>query len=146
MGRKKAPIYKIVAADSRARRDGRFIESVGQYDPNFHPAKIDLNEDRTLYWLSTGAQPTVTVRNILSNRGLMLKNHLVKKGSDGTKVAAEFSKWEAMQESKLQRIHDKKLKRKEKKKKAAEKPAETPSTPAATEAAETAPAAEQPAA
>jgi small subunit ribosomal protein S16 len=93
MGRKKAPIYKIVAADSRARRDGRFIESVGQYDPNTHPAKIDLNEDRTLYWLSTGAQPTVTVRNILSNKGLMLKHHLVKKGSDENKVAAEFSKW-----------------------------------------------------
>ncbi|MFI5211605.1 MAG: 30S ribosomal protein S16 [Ignavibacteria bacterium] len=142
MGRKKAPIYKIVAADSRARRDGRFIETVGQYDPNFHPAKIDLDEDRTMYWLSTGAQPTVTVRNILSNKGLMLKHHLVKKGTEESKVAAEFSKWESLQESKLQRIHDRKLRRKEKKKKAAEKPAETQAAPSA----ESEPAAEQPAA
>ena len=127
MGRKKAPIYKIVAADSRARRDGRFIEAVGQYDPNTSPAKVDILEDRALYWLSTGAQPTVTVRNILSHKGLMLKSHLGKKGADDTKIAAEFTKWESLQESKLQRINDKKLRRKEKKKKAAEKPAETSS-------------------
>jgi small subunit ribosomal protein S16 len=137
MGRKKAPIYKIVAADSRARRDGRFIEAVGQYDPNTNPAKVDILEDRALYWLSTGAQPTVTVRNILSHKGLMLKSHLGKKGADDNKIAAEFSKWESLQESKLQRLNDKKLRRKEKKKKAAEKPAETTATT---------PAAEQPAA
>lgn len=131
MGRKKAPIYKIVAADSRARRDGRFIEAVGQYDPNVNPAKLDIIEDRTLYWLSTGAQPTVTVRNLLSHKGLMLKHHLAKKGADGTKIASEFTKWESLQESKLQRMNDKKLRRKEKKKKAAEKPAETSATPAA---------------
>ena len=141
MGRKKAPIYKIVAADSRARRDGRFIEAVGQYNPNVNPAKVDLLEDRALYWLKSGAQPTVTVRNILSHRGLMLKHHLAKKGSDDSKIATEFSKWESMQESKLQRINEKKLRRKEKKKKAAEKPVEQTS-PAVTEA----PAAEQPAA
>ncbi|MEO8514892.1 MAG: 30S ribosomal protein S16 [Ignavibacteria bacterium] len=137
MGRKKAPIYKIVAADSRAKRDGRFIEAIGQYDPNVHPAKLDIIEDRTLYWLKTGAQPTVTVKNLLSGRGLMLKLHLSKKGADETKIAAEFSKWEGLQASKLQRMHDKKLRRKEKKKKAAEKPAETTTAT---------PAAEQPAA
>lgn len=142
MGRKKAPIYKIVAADSRARRDGRFIESIGQYDPNLNPAKVDVLEDRVLYWLSSGAQPTVTVRNLLSNKGLMLKHHLVKKGADESKVAAEHSKWESLQASKLQRIHDKKLRRKEKKRKAAEKPAETSSSAPVTET----PAAEQPAA
>ncbi len=143
MGRKKAPIYKIVAADSRARRDGRFIEAVGQYDPNVNPAKLDIIEDRTLYWLSTGAQPTVTVRNLLSHKGLMLKHHLAKKGADGTKIAAELTKWESLQESKLQRMNDKKLRRKDKKKKAVEKPAEKPTEiPAETSAT---PAAEQPA-
>lgn len=131
MGRKKAPIYKIVAADSRAKRDGRFIEAIGQYDPNVHPAKLEIVEDRTLYWLKTGAQPTITVKNLLSGKGLMLKLHLSKKGADDTKIAAEFSKWESLQESKLQRMHDKKLRRKEKKKKAAEKPAEQSATPAA---------------
>lgn len=137
MGRKKAPIYKIVAADSRSRRDGRFIEAVGQYDPNVHPAKLDISEERAMYWLKSGALPTVTVKNLLSHKGLMLKLHLSKKGADEAKIAVEFSKWESMQESKLQRMHDKKLRRKEKKKKAAEKPAETTATT---------PAAEQPAA
>jgi small subunit ribosomal protein S16 len=128
MGRKKMPVYKIVAADSRARRDGRFIESVGQYDPNFHPAKVDLNESRALYWLKNGAQPTLTVRNLLSGKGLMLKHHLMKKGTDEQKISAELSKWESTQENKLRKIQDKKLKRKEKKKKAStEQPAaETP--------------------
>ena len=119
MGRKKMPIYKIVAADSRSRRDGRFIESVGQYDPNFHPAKVDLDESRALYWLKNGAQPTLTVRNLLSGKGLMLKYHLMKKGADENKLNAELTKWASLQESKLRKIQDKKLKRKEKKKKAA---------------------------
>lgn len=126
MGRKKAPIYKIVAADSRARRDGRYIEAVGLYNPNVNPAKVDLAEDRALYWLTSGAQPTVTVKNILSHKGLMLKHHLKKTGADESKLSSEFAKWESLQESKLQRIHDKKLRRKEKKRKAAEKPEEKP--------------------
>ncbi len=131
MGRKKAPIYKIVAADSRSRRDGKFIEAVGQYNPNVNPIKLELNEDRALYWLRSGALPTVTVRNLLSGKGLMLKLHLSKKGADDTKIAAEYAKWESLQASKLQRIHDKKMRRKEKKKKAAETPAETSAAPAA---------------
>lgn len=138
MGRKKAPIYKIVAADSRARRDGRFIEAVGQYDPNVKPAKIELKEDRTLYWLKSGAQPTVTVKNLLSSKGLMLKHHLMKKGADENKINAELATWQSKQDAKLARHNDKKLKLKDKKKKAAEKPAEQ-TAPA------TQPAAEQPA-
>lgn len=118
MGRKKMPIYKIVAADSRSRRDGRFIESVGQYDPNFHPAKVDVNENRAIYWLKNGAQPTLTVRNLLSGKGLMLKYHLMKKGADEHKINAELAKWESLQESKHRKIQDRKFKRKEKKKKA----------------------------
>jgi small subunit ribosomal protein S16 len=131
MGRKQLPVYKIVAADSRARRDGRFIESVGQYDPNFHPAKVDLNESRAMYWLKNGAQPTLTVRNLLSGKGLMLKYHLMKKGADEQKISAELSKWESLQESKLRKIQDKKLKRKEKKKKASKEQPAPEAAPAA---------------
>ena len=122
MGRKKMPVYKIVAADSRSRRDGRFIESVGQYDPNFHPAKVDLNENRALYWLKNGAQPTLTVKNLLSGKGLMLKYNLMKKGADELKITTELAKWASLQETKLRKIQEKKFKRKEKKKKAAATP------------------------
>ncbi|MEN9444304.1 MAG: hypothetical protein RIS47_1194, partial [Bacteroidota bacterium] len=77
-GKKNSPFYFIVVADSRAPRDGRFIERIGSYNPNTNPATIDLKFDRALYWLQTGAQPTDTVRNILSNEGVLLKNHLIK--------------------------------------------------------------------
>lgn len=131
MGRKKKPIYKIVAADSRSRRDGRFIESIGQYDPNFNPAKIDINENRTLYWLKNGAQPTLTVRNLLSGRGIMLRHHLQKKGADDEKINSELAKWSSLQESKLRNHQEKKLRRKEKSKKAkAETKQESPAAPA----------------
>jgi len=130
MGRNKMPVYKIVAADSRARRDGRFIESVGQYNPNFHPAKVELDESRAIYWLKNGAQPTLTVRNLLSGKGLMLKYHLMKKGADEQKISAELSKWESLQEPKLMKIQEKKLKRKVKNIKASIQPA-AETTPAA---------------
>lgn len=133
MGRKKMPIYKIVAADSRAPRDGRFIEALGTYNPNHNPIKLDFNEDRIFYWLKTGAQPTYTVKNLLSRKGLMLKLHLSKKGADEQKINDEFSKWSSIQESKLQRENEKRLKRKEKKKKAGENAgpaAESNTTPA----------------
>src|SRR5438552_8339925 len=97
MGRKKMPIYKIVAADSRAPRDGRFIESVGIYNPNDNPISIDLKEDRVVYWLNNGAQPTFTVKNLLSRKGVMLKQHLIKKGADEQKISGEFSKWSEIQ-------------------------------------------------
>ena len=118
IGRKKAPIYKIVAADSRAPRDGRFIEAVGTYDPGTNPAKVELNEDRVTHWLKNGATPTYTVKNILSRKGMMLKLHLIKKGADANKLQEEHSKWSLLQEAKVQRENDKKLARKVKKKKA----------------------------
>ena len=118
IGRKKAPIYKIVAADSRAPRDGRFIEAVGTYDPGANPAKVELNEDRVTHWLKNGATPTYTVKNILSRKGMMLKLHLIKKGADANKLQEEHTKWSQLQEAKVQRENDKKLARKVKKKKA----------------------------
>ena len=83
-GHKGHAFYKIVVADSRAPRDGRFIERIGSYNPNTNPATIDLNFERALYWLGVGAQPTDTARNILSREGVLLKKHLlggVEKGA-----------------------------------------------------------------
>ena len=73
MGSKQKPFYRIVAADSRFPRDGRFIETVGTYDPIKGQDKVTLEEEKVLTWLNNGAQPTDTVRNILSNAGIMTK-------------------------------------------------------------------------
>ena len=73
MGAKKNPFYRIVAADSRSPRDGRFIEIVGTYDPKTNPATVTLKEEEIMKWLNDGAQPTDTVRSILSKAGIMKK-------------------------------------------------------------------------
>ena len=75
IGAKKQPSYRIVAADSRAPRDGRFIEILGFYNPRSNPAEIKLDEENILKWLNNGAQPTDTVRSILSKEGIMKKFH-----------------------------------------------------------------------
>lgn len=80
MGAKRKPFYRIVVADSRSPRDGRFIENVGTYNPNTEPAEIKVNEELALKWLSTGAIPTDTVRNLLSKQGIMKKFHESKQG------------------------------------------------------------------
>lgn len=72
-GAKKRPFYRIVAADSRFPRDGRFIEIVGTYNPLTEPAEIKINEEKALKWLNNGAQPTDTVRSLLSRQGIMAK-------------------------------------------------------------------------
>ncbi len=73
MGAKQRPFYRIVAADSRAPRDGRFLEVVGTYNPITNPAEIKIDEERAMYWLGQGAIPTDTVRNILTKNGIMKK-------------------------------------------------------------------------
>jgi len=80
MGAKKSPFYRIVVADSRSPRDGRFIETVGTYNPVAEPAIVDINEELALKWLSDGAKPSDTVRNIFSKQGIMEKFHNVKNG------------------------------------------------------------------
>jgi len=75
MGSKKAPTYRLVAADSRTPRDGRFIEIVGFYNPLTNPVEVKLDEERVMYWLNNGAQPSDTVRSILSKHGIMKKLH-----------------------------------------------------------------------
>ena len=96
-GRKNYAFYKIVIADSIAPRDGRCIERIGTYNPNTNPATVDLNFERALYWVLVGAQPTDTVRNILSREGVYMKKHLmggVKKGAFGEAEAeAKFEAW-----------------------------------------------------
>ena len=96
-GRKHYPIYKIVVTDSRAPRDGRFIEKLGTYNPNTNPAAVELEFDRALYWVNVGAQPSDTVRSILSHEGVLLMKHLqggVKKGAFAEEEAqARFEKW-----------------------------------------------------
>lgn len=96
-GKKGKPFYWIVAADARAKRDGRFLEKIGTYNPNTNPATIDLNVDGAVKWLQNGAQPTDTAKAILSYKGALLKNHLaggVKKGALTEEQAEEkFNAW-----------------------------------------------------
>ena len=100
MGKKKQPIYKVVAADSRAPRDGKFLESIGLYNPLTNPHTLDINEERAMYWLNVGAQPTDTVKSLLSQKGIILKRELVRRGLSDEKVSAELENWEKMREAK----------------------------------------------
>ena len=96
-GHKGYAVYRIVIADSRAPRDGKFTEKIGVYNPNTNPATVDLNFDRALYWLEVGAQPTDTVKNILSREGVLLMKHLrvgVKRGAfDEATCQKRFDGW-----------------------------------------------------
>ena len=98
-GRKSYAFYRIVIADARAPRDGKFTEKIGTYNPNTNPATVDLNFERALYWVETGAQPTDTVRNILSREGVYMMKHLkggVKKGAfDEATAQKKFDAWKA---------------------------------------------------
>nr|WP_319272091.1 30S ribosomal protein S16 [uncultured Draconibacterium sp.] len=105
-GRKRYAYYHIVVADSRAPRDGRYIERIGTYNPNTDPATIDLDFDKAYDWLVKGAQPTDTVRAILSYKGVMYKKHLmggVKKGAfDEAEAEKRLESWIAEKEAKIQ--------------------------------------------
>ena len=107
-GRKGYAYYSIVIADSRAPRDGRFTEKIGTYNPNTDPATVDLKFDRALYWVEVGAQPTDTVRNILSREGVMLMKHLnggVRKGAfDEAAAKAKFEAWKQEKEAKANAV------------------------------------------
>lgn len=116
-GRKGYPFYPIVIADSRAPRDGKFIERIGSYNPNTDPATISLNFERALYWLNCGAIPTDTVRRILSYEGVLLMKHLqggVKKGAFTEEEAQK--RFDAWKKEKLAAIEAKKNKLSEAKK------------------------------
>ncbi|MEQ9309783.1 MAG: 30S ribosomal protein S16 [Balneolaceae bacterium] len=108
-GRIRRPIYHIVVADSRSPRDGRIIEQVGRYDGVTEKKETILNEDRIMYWLETGAQPTDSVRKILRHEGLLYKRHLVMWGKSEEEIEAALTEWKAYRDSKT----DKELTRKE---------------------------------
>lgn len=105
-GRKKYAYYHIVVADSRAPRDGRYIESIGVYNPNSNPATINLDFDKAYDWLTKGAQPTDTVRAILSYKGVLYKKHLmggVKKGAfDAVEAEKRLDNWMTEKDAKIQ--------------------------------------------
>ena len=111
-GRKGYAFYSIVIADVRAPRDGKFTEKIGTYNPNTNPATVDLKFDRALYWVECGAQPTDTVRNILSGEGVYLMKHLrggVKKGAfDEATCEAKFAAWKADKQKGLEAFEAKK--------------------------------------
>ena len=105
-GKKGKPFFHIVVADARARRDGRFVAKLGTYNPITNPATIELDVDQSLSWLEKGAQPTDTVRAILSYKGVLLKKHLkegVKKGAfDEAELEKRFNAWVETKEQKIQ--------------------------------------------
>lgn len=105
-GKKGKPFYHIVVADSRAKRDGRFIEKIGTYNPITNPATIELNVDSAVQWLNNGAQPTDTARAILSYKGALYKKHLqggVRKGAfDEAEAERRFNVWLEEKEAKIQ--------------------------------------------
>ncbi len=109
-GKKGKPFYHIVVADSRAKRDGRFIEKLGTYNPNTNPATVELDIDGSVKWLHNGAQPTDTARAILSYKGVMLKKHLlggVAKGAfDEVEAEKRFQAWLDQKEGKVQAKKD----------------------------------------
>ena len=124
MGRKKRPFYRIVVADSRSPRDGRYIESVGFYNPVEHPPEVRVDEERAGYWLDQGAIPSDTVKSILQQQGVLFKRSMVKKGVPEAQIEEEMKKWEVLQIERQRRAEEKseaKKKAKAEKKEAEEK-------------------------
>ncbi len=109
-GKKGKPFYHLVAADARAKRDGKFIEKVGTYNPNTNPATIDIKFDRALDWMMKGAQPTDTVKALLSYSGVLYKKHLLVGVRKGALTEAEadkkFDAWAKEKEAKIQAKKD----------------------------------------
>ena len=104
-GKKNFAFFHIVVADSRAPRDGKFIEQLGSYNPNTNPATIVLDGDKALAWLNVGAQPTLTARRILSYEGILLRKHLAEGVAKGAlteaQAEAKFAAWKAQRDEKI---------------------------------------------
>ena len=115
-GRKGYAFYRIVIADSRAPRDGKFTEKIGTYNPNTNPATVDLDFGRALYWVESGAQPTATTHNILKGEGVYLMKHLrggVKKGAfDEATAQKKFDAWKADKQKGLDSVRESEAKAK----------------------------------
>ena len=124
MGKKHIPLYKIVAADARSPRDGRFIESVGHYNPHTDPMLITFKEDRVLYWLNNGAQPTETVKSLLRKEGVMMKFRLSKSKVSAEKIEEKMNQFISDKPAKVARAKARKVRQKETKAKKSEQKTE----------------------
>jgi len=128
MGKKKAPIYKVVAADSKSPRDGRYIEAVGFYNPNTNPMEISFKEDKVIKWLKNGAKPTETVRSLMKRNGILLKINMINKGYSDEKINEEMQKFTEQYKEKLEKEKARKERRKSTKKKKLKESKETKET------------------
>jgi small subunit ribosomal protein S16 len=138
-GKKKHPIYKLVATDSRAPRDGGYLEVLGQYDPHTNPITLTIKEPRIEHWLKKGAQPSDTVRSLLRRNGFWLRWTLIRQGKDEATIKNVMERWQIQQVDKPKREADRKARRSERKKKAApaaETPAKAPAEAPAAASAE----------
>ena len=138
-GKKKYPVYKFVATDTRKPRDGGYLEALGQYNPNTSPVTITFREARVEYWLRKGAQPTDTVRSLLRRTGFWLRWTLTRQGKDASVIASVLERWQLQQAGKAQTDADRR-ERRAKKKKAASAPAVETAASAAAPAPAEAPA------
>lgn len=114
LGKKKQPFYRIVAADSRSPRDGKFIEVVGTYNPRLNPPEVVIKEDKAIKWLKNGAQPTDTVRSLLRREGILLKYHLMRKKVEPEKIEEALQEFKARQQEKLKKLAEEPKKKKKK--------------------------------
>jgi small subunit ribosomal protein S16 len=142
IGKKKMPMYQIVAADSRAARNGKFLEVIGRYEPRQDPMLIATNETRVFHWLKNGALPTDTVRSLFQRNGLWVKWTLTKQGADPAKIASELEKFQMAQAEKRRHDEERRSRRHASRKKVkkeegapAAAPAAAPVPPAAAPAA-----------
>ncbi|ACF14913.1 ribosomal protein S16 [Chloroherpeton thalassium ATCC 35110] len=125
IGRKKLPIYQIVAADARARRDGRFLEVLGRYEPTRKPHQLTFNRERLMYWLSVGAQPTDTAKALIRRTGMLYENYMRIKGKSEEEIGTEMETWQQRNDSRLKRGLDRKAIRRKRKKEAEAKEKES---------------------
>ncbi|MGH7453341.1 MAG: 30S ribosomal protein S16, partial [bacterium] len=99
----KQPFYRIVAIDSRAARDGKYLDNIGTYNPRLEPAAVQLDNARVVYWLSKGAKPSDTVRSLLRRQGVLMRLHLQKLGMDEAQINEAMKQWEAQQAERQKR-------------------------------------------
>ncbi len=125
-GRIHKPFYDIVAVDSRTRRDGAFIERLGYFNPHTQPSTIEIDPDRTIYWLNVGAQPTQTVSKILSYRGIFLRRHLAFKGKNQFEIEEAVENHNKVVTDRYFRRKELRKKREEQKAKAEEQAQKSP--------------------
>ena len=118
IGRRKSPFYRLVAIDSRKRRDGREIERLGWYNPLKPGLQAELNEERIRYWLSQGAIPSATVHNLLTKKGVSFKIHLESIGKTSEEIDTMMEEWYSKQKQKLEKVELRKLEKKTAKKEA----------------------------